>query len=274
MSYILDALRKSDQQRQRGTAPTLLAAQTAAAVAPEQRALLAYGLLAALLVGAGILIGWLRPWQPEQAPPRRQEPVASKPVESPPRESAPAPPEMASQPMAEPKLQSATRPELVTPAPSEISPQSKLQAKLQNVTRPALAVPAPSKVAPQSKPELPARAKPEADVPPREAAAVAPAGPTAAPIPKRPVDTAAADAAGDQTVISMSELPLSVRKELPAMTISVHAYSGNPAARMVSIDNRMLREGDSLVPGLKLEQITPDGMIFVYKEYRFLRGVK
>ena len=134
MSYILDALRKSDQQRQRGTAPTLLAAQTAAAVAPEQRALLAYGLLAALLVVAGILIGWLRPWQPEQAPPRRQEPVASKPVESPPRESAPAPPEMASQPMAEPKLQSATRPELVTPAPSEISPQSKLQPNLQNAT--------------------------------------------------------------------------------------------------------------------------------------------
>ena len=58
------------------------------------------------------------------------------------------------------------------------------------------------------------------------------------------------------------------------MTISVHAYSGNPAARMVSIDNRILREGESLVPGLKLEQITPDGTIFVYKEYRFLRGVK
>ena len=273
MSYILDALRKSDQQRQRGTAPTLLAAQTAAAVAPEQRALLAYGLLAALLVGAGILIGWLRPWQPEQAPPRRQEPVASKPVESPPRESAPAPPEMASQPMAEPKLQSATRPELVTPAPSEISPQSKLQPNLQNATRPAQAAPAPLKVTPQSKPELAARAKAEAVAPPREAPAVAP-GTTAASIPERPVDTTAADAAGDQKVISMSELPLSVRRELPAMTISVHAYSGNPAARMVSIDNRMLREGESLVPGLKLEQITPDGMIFVYKEYRFLRGVK
>ena len=272
MSYILDALRRSDQQRQRGTAPTLLAVQTAA-VAPQQRALLAYGLLAALLVGAGILIGWLRPWQPEQASPGRPEPVASQPVESPARESAPAPSEMASQPKAEPKLQSATRPDPVTLAPSEISPPSKLQSNLENATRPAPAAPAPLKVTPQSKPELAARSKPDAVAPPREAPAVAP-DTTAAPIPERPVDTDSTDAAGDQKVISMSELPLSVRKELPAMTISVHAYSGNPAARMVSIDNRMLREGESLVPGLKLEQITPDGMIFVYKEYRFLRGVK
>lgn len=58
------------------------------------------------------------------------------------------------------------------------------------------------------------------------------------------------------------------------MTISVHAYSVNPANRLVGINNRMLREGEYLVPGLKLEQITPDGMIFGYKEYSFRRGVK
>lgn len=58
------------------------------------------------------------------------------------------------------------------------------------------------------------------------------------------------------------------------MTISVHAYSGNPGARLVGIDNRILREGEYVVPGLKLEQITPDGMIFGYKGYSFRRGVK
>jgi hypothetical protein len=36
----------------------------------------------------------------------------------------------------------------------------------------------------------------------------------------------------------------------------------------------MLREGEHVVPGLKLEQITPDGMIFGYKGYSFRRGVK
>jgi general secretion pathway protein B len=202
-------------------------------------------LLAAVLVGAGIVIGWLRPWQPEQAAPGRAESVAAKPLESTPLESTRRQP---------------------APAPSEMAPQPKPEPKLQNATRPAQAAPA---LVP-TKPQLPARAKPETDGPPREADAAAPRG-TAA--PARPVDTAA-DAARVQTVISMAELPLSVRQELPAMTISVHAYSGNPGARLVGIDNRILREGEYVVPGLKLEQITPDGMIFGYKGYSFRRGVK
>ena len=86
MSYILDALRKSDQQRQRGAAPTLLAA-LATTVAPRQPALLSYGLLALVLVGAGVAIGWLRPWQPEQAAPAVR--LAAKPPEPAPSQPAP-----------------------------------------------------------------------------------------------------------------------------------------------------------------------------------------
>ena len=58
------------------------------------------------------------------------------------------------------------------------------------------------------------------------------------------------------------------------MTISVHAYSARPGERLVGINNRLLREGDSVVTGLKLEQITPEGMVFGYKGYSFRRGVK
>jgi general secretion pathway protein B len=69
-------------------------------------------------------------------------------------------------------------------------------------------------------------------------------------------------------------LPLALQQELPPLTISVHAYSGRPGDRLVGINNRMLREGDSVAPGLKLEQITPEGMVFGYKGYSFRRGVK
>ena len=98
----------------------------------------------------------------------------------------------------------------------------------------------------------------------------------AAPVPEQVLSTSsgAADAAPAQNVISLAELPLSLQQELPPMTISVHAYSGRPGDRMVGINNRMLREGDYLVPGLKLEQITPEGMILSYKGYSFRRGVK
>ena len=272
MSYILDALRKSDQQRQRGAAPTLLAVQESA-VAPKRPAFLVYGLLAAVLVGAGMVIGWLRPWQPEQVAPGRPESVAAKPLESTPlkstaRQPAPAPSAVARQPPS-PGLQTTQK----ESAPSEMARQPKPQRKLKTAARPAQATPAPSEMAPQPKPELPARTKPESDGPPLEADATSP-GRTAAAAPERPVDTAAADAARVQTVISMAELPLSAQQELPAMTISVHAYSDNPGARLVGINNRILREGEYVVPGLKLEQITPDGMIFGYKGYSFRRGVK
>jgi general secretion pathway protein B len=242
MSYILDALRKSDQQRRRGAAPTLLAGQ-AMAEAPKQPAFLAYGLPAAVLVGAGIVIGWLRPWQPEQAAPGRAELVAAKPLESTPRQPA--------------------------SAPSEMAPQPRPEQRLQNATPPAQAAPA---LVP-TKPQLPARAKPETDGTPREADAAVPRK-TAAPAPEQPVGTAAADAARVQTVVSMADLPLPVQQELPAMTISFHVYSGDSEKRLVGINNRMLREGEHVVPGLKLEQITPDGMIFGYKGYSFRRGVK
>ena len=219
MSYILDALRKSDQQRRRGAAPTLLVGQ-ATAVATKRPAFLAYGMLVAALVGAGVVIGWLRPWQTEQAAPTGAELVAAKPLASTPRQPA--------------------------SAPSEMAPQPKPELQVQDAKPPAQAAP----VLVPAKPQRPARAKPKTDGTPREANA------------------------GVQPVISMAELPLSIQQELPAMTISVHAYSGNPGKRLVGINNRILREGEYVVPGLKLEQITPDGMILSYKGYSFRRGVK
>ena len=229
MSYILDALRKSDQQRRRGAAPTLLVGQ-ATAVAPKRPAFLAYGMLVAVLVGAGVVIGWLRPWQPEQAAPAGSELVAAKPLTSTPRQPASAPSEMAPQPQPELQVQDA-------------------------------------------KPQRPARAKPTTDGT-RPEADVAMPGKVEAPAPGQPGGSATADAARLQTLNSMVELPLSLQQELPAMTITVHAYSGNPGNRLVGINNRILREGEYVVPGLKLEQITPDGMIFGYKGYSFRRGVK
>jgi general secretion pathway protein B len=240
MSYILDALRKSDLQRRRGTAPTLLAVQEPA---PERKrpGLLTYGLLAAVLIGAGIVIGWMRPWQSEQAVPVRPEPVAAKPLESAPIPSTPDP----------------------ARAPFETAPQPKPELNLQNATQP--------KLKRTTKPERSARAQPAIEGLPREAGAPST---SAAPSPEQQVATAAADAASEQTVISMAELPSFVRAELPAMTISVHAYSGDPAGRLLGIGNQILREGDFVAPGVKLVEITPEGMVLDYKGYRFHRGVK
>jgi general secretion pathway protein B len=225
VSYILEALRKSDQMRRRGAAPTLLLEQAPAA-APGRPALLWYGLLALVLLGAGIAIGWLRPWEPEPAAPA---PVAAAQPSVPEKEPAPPP-------------QTAPAPEM----------------RRSNSTPAAQALPAPARVAtaPQAGLETKKRSAPPAAAAPKPAAA-----PARAPVPPA------------APVIKLSELPIAVQQELPAMSITVHAYSSRPAERLVGINDRLLHEGDDVAPGLKLEQITPEGMILSYKGYNFRRGV-
>lgn len=237
MSYILDALKKSDQQRQRGATPTLQAVQTTMA-APKRPSSIHYGLLAAVLLGAGILIGWLRPWQVEQ-PPSEAEPIASKLPVSIPQQTAPA----------------------LLPAAPEIA------------RRAAQEFPVPDPVpAVQSVPKADA-AKPDDALAPVSAAVPSAAAPMQETHrTEKPASPAAVEQ--ERRVMPMAELPPQIRQEIPAMAVQLHAYSSNPAERLVNIDFRRLREGAYVTPGLRLEQITPDGMIFNYKGYRFERGIR
>jgi general secretion pathway protein B len=203
MSYILDALKKSDQQRQRGATPTLPSAQ-ATTVAPKQSSSVFYGVLAAVLLCAGIAIGWLHPWQAEQ-PTHAAEPFV--------------------------------RPTLPDSNPAVLAPRS---------VQPEMA------------------GKPEQELP---ASNLVPIAPTV--LPKESANPVATE----QKASPLSELPLAIQQEIPDMKIQLHSYSNKSANSIVSINSRMLKEGDSLAPGLKLEQITPDGVIFSYKGYRFQHGI-
>jgi general secretion pathway protein B len=199
MSYILEALKKSDQQRQRGTTPTLQVAQLTVAV-PKRPMSVYYGLFAAAVLVAGIMIGWLRPWQPGQTLPGT-EPITAKSSIQIPQQAVPAP----------------------LPAPLEM----------------------PGKTGTSN---------------------------AAVPIPDK--SARLAGVAQEQEAIPLNELPLPIQQEIPAMTVQLHAYSSNPSERLVSVNSIRLREGESLMSGLRLEQITPDGMIFSYKGYRFQRGIR
>jgi general secretion pathway protein B len=264
MSYILDALRKSDQQRQRGATPTLRTAQITAAQ-PRQFERWIYGLIAAVLVGAGVVIGWLHPWQSEPSTlvgnptvgtpgaPVAREVMAAKPMESNPRPMtsvpvapAPASPDTSRTPVQEPPIQ---------------KPQDRAA---QTASASPGAATAQEKATPSSS-SVPTR-----DTPTQSVTSAPPDALTA--VPEKPVNTA--DSAQEPRVMTMGELPASILQELPTMQISLHLHSTKPANRFVSINNQMLQEGAYPAPGLKLEQITPDGMIFSYKGYRFRRGVQ
>ena len=192
MSYILEALKKSDQQRQRGATPTLQAAQLAVPE-PRRPLFVYYSLLAAVLLGAGIMIGWLSSGQPEQAPPETEPVIVETPILIP-QQAAPSP----------------------LPVPAE---------------SPAV----------ETSPDQPANIAGEAQ---------------------------------EQKVPLLHELPLPIQQEIPAMTVQLHGYASKPSERLVSINSIRLREGEYLMMGLRLEQITPEGMIFSYKGYRFQRGIR
>ena len=234
MSYILEALKKSDPQRQRGTTPTLTAAQVNAS-APKQHFSAYYGFIAAVLLCAGIVIGWLRPWQAEE-PIRANEPIAANSSLS---ISNPAP--LTFQP---------NQPETARITEQKL-PVQNTSTEVQAVSR-----------AESTKPNN------FASVSPEMISAVVPVPATSS---KKQANTA--DVAQEQKIIPMAELPNSIQQEIPVMAIQLHSYSSKPSNSIVSINSRMMKEGESLKPGLKLEQITPDGVIFSYKGYRFQHGI-
>ena len=74
-------------------------------------------------------------------------------------------------------------------------------------------------------------------------------------------------------MIEVDELPPDVGSHVPRMEFSAHVYSSNPKQRSVIINGMFLEEGELLSSDLKLSEITPDGVIFEFKGYRFHRSV-
>ncbi len=232
MSYILDALKKSDQQRQRGMTPTLHTSQTNV-IALQQPVYLFYTVLAAILICAGIAIGWLRPWQPEQALPE----VKSILVKSTVVHAHP------SNPVLQPELPKISR--LPIPGILLLPPTPKPVVLAQE--------------SPALKQDKPDQSIPKAVVKTLKAA-----------VASAPEKTTPMEVAPDQREVwAMAELPASILQQIPKISISGLVYSGDHEGRLVGINDQLMREGDYLAPGLKLEQITPDGVIFSFRKYRF-----
>jgi len=141
------------------------------------------------------------------------------------------------------------------------------------VAQPTAEVPRMPAAAP-SAPASPPAAPPGTQAP----AATAPAGsapaavPEKAPAPPAPrtQDAAAAESPpADGRIVAVEELPQSVRAALGKFTVSGHVWSEEPALRLLTVENRLVREGQEAAPGVRLEEITPDGAVFTLQGWRF-----
>lgn len=70
--------------------------------------------------------------------------------------------------------------------------------------------------------------------------------------------------------INFWEVPGSVRDQLTEMRISVMVFAERPEDRFILMNGRRWVEGDEPQPGLRLEEIRRDGAVFTFSRYRFL----
>jgi len=66
------------------------------------------------------------------------------------------------------------------------------------------------------------------------------------------------------------ELPLSIRRALPALNLSIHVFSDQAEERFVLINGVRYISGDDLPEGARLVDIRREGAIVDYRDYRFL----
>lgn len=239
MSYILDALKKSEYARQQGKVPDLatLPAVDTLANAPSAFARLPLLASGALLLAVAVA-GWWRPWQAPAAP-LPSSPATAASLSTTTVVSSPAT-----------ALASA---QASKAAPASASPGATAAPPSIPAAEPVVAAATPAQ------PETPPLATP----PQAQAQPVAPAAAIAQAVPKVVLP------APPSRVLAFYELPPAVRERIPALAISGFSYVEEPGMRMAVINDRVLRQGESAAPGITLERIASDGVVLNFSGYRF-----
>ncbi|WP_020649718.1 general secretion pathway protein GspB [Solimonas variicoloris] len=251
MSYILEALRRAERERQMGKAPSVEALTqgggggTAAGV-PGRIWLLA-GSTAAIAAAALALLLWPAPQPAPPAP----GPVAAMPapaaVSTTPETAPAAPPDTPPLPAAiEDDAALASLDDVSTPEPQP--PATAVEAaplQPQDVARP----PAPETV-PAPTP-IPAGTTVVSGTAPASATILVPAGATV-----------------------LREMPDAYRAQFPVAALDVHVYDADPARRWVMIAGKRYREGDTVAGGPLIERIVDNGVVFDYGGARVLMPVR
>lgn len=240
MSYILEALKKSQAERQLGELPTIHAPQvqlqgnSAASAARRTPAWLALGGMSVVVAAA---LWWWQPW------------LAAAPVLGPASAAVSA---------AVPALAVAALPAAVLSATAAL-PAASPSALPAPARAPTLAAIAP---APRVEPAPLPAPKREIALAPVPAPAPAPAAIAAAAPP-------AATLPVDEAVPAMRDLPEPIQRQIPPIAIGGYIYSKNPSDRLLLIDKVLRHEGEELAPGLVLEKLQPKAAIFSFKGYRY-----
>ncbi|SMF95158.1 general secretion pathway protein B [Methylomagnum ishizawai] len=271
MSYILEALRKSERDRQAAQTPTLphLLNQP-----PPRRPHWIGWLLAGLLVVNGLGLAWLALYDRGRSQP--DAPVASPPA--PP--VAPVTPKASAD--AAPNAVVSLNPPPVAPStvpkPAHLSTEAKAPAKpAVHTVKPHTAKPA--KPAPLTEADTPELAWTEDGEAASPVLARPKLRPALRPPPPRPAEEDRGDEADQPApqaerlahdpIPWLSALPGEFRQRLPQFKINIFAYSSLPEERFAIIDMRKYRVGDRIPGEALLLDIRADCLVLEWEGQKF-----
>jgi general secretion pathway protein B len=240
MSFILDALKKSENERQRQVGPSLADVQFSQRRNDKPWWVVAVAALLVLNLGV-LLVVLMRDGDAKSNAPQAAAANAAATTDARPGTQMPLPASASRMPRGNPPVDASTNPAVHSLADEAGSGEPG--------------------VMPEADPQLSSAGHvPEGPpmVRPIEAPAVAPA--LAQPAPQ----------AQDEEVLPTSSSLAASGTVLPDMHLDIHVYAAQAADRFVFVNMRKYTEGQTLKEGPKLERITPDGAILNHQGLRFL----
>lgn len=261
MSFILDALKKSENERQRQVGPSL--ADVRVVRRHAERPWWVVAVAALLVVNLGVLLFVLiRDGDAKPAAPTQQ---AAAPVQSAPQQSYNATPNYNAQPAQQYQQPPAPQNYQSNTVPTDPSvrsladeargyeepyPREQMNPNLAGAAAVPPGPPMVRQIQPPAVSPLPSRAVFEA-----QTAANAPASGGAL--------------VGNETLPTLDDLSAS-GTNLPELHLDIHVHSQKPAERFVFVNMRKYLEGETLKEGPSVERITPEGVVLNQRGLRFL----
>lgn len=278
MSYILEALKKAEQSRLATTLPDLTRIALSSEEPVREPGTRFYGVLFVGVVAGAIAFGWwlsgpsaAKPGIEKLAafvPPVRQ--VAAPSVPAPFRQAGQAAEASAQSPRKKQETSQATPRSAPTSPAWTINNEQELAAPpIAPWVKPAALTNDPEKTAKRA-----GRLKPKDPADLAELSGLVAQEALSSDAAKKQITASAVDLpvlnpARGLRVFRLEELPSELRRELPKLSATGYVDSAEAGGRVVSINERSLREGDELMAGMKLELITPEYVLFRFHGYRF-----
>lgn len=256
MSYILDALKKSQQERELGQVPNLFSQQAARQRRRKLWLMMLLGMLVAFIAGAAVLYTLLPKLLPQEIP---AETVSQA---QPPTNTAVANNE---QPAATAGQTTTQAEQPVRPAPTQPLPTAKLPPK-----------PAPVAVT------VPDTAQADEDVPDENLtdrqAEIAAMKKRAQEMKSKPLPQTAinqpAPARSEAPVkkLDLADLPPDLRAKVPSLNVLMIYADPDPSRSFAIVNGSKMRQGDSTIEGVRLEQIQAEGLLMSVGGQEFWKG--